>query len=223
MSWDDAVTGEYPSVWDADAKTPADPDTPVEMRFVLRLRDNPDDLGMRMVYADWLEERGHTAKAEVVRLLAEPPAEGTPAMARLREAVVGLPADWVATVARAPIEKCDVLTFKCPLAWEALPGTDDAEVRHCGSCNRNVYFCATLDQVRERGRQKQCVAFSPRLVRASALEDYANPDQEMWMGEVAEPPLPADAFGFDEITPSVAVAYNDGDDEGTAWAGSTDD
>jgi uncharacterized protein (TIGR02996 family) len=194
--WDEAVTGEYGvEEWKQDQRTPADPDTPVEMRFVLRLRDNPDDLAMRMVYADWLEERGQAQKAEVVRLLAEPPAEGTPAMARLRLAVVSLPGDWVATVGRAPIERCGVeMKFKCPMAWEALASTDNSNIRHCGECKRNVYFCGNIDEVRYRGQRGDCVAFSPRLVRARAIDEYD---------------------GLDEPTPNVLADVDDDADGGT--------
>jgi len=184
----DVVTQE----WARDESTPADPDTPVEMKFVLAVRDHPDDLGMRMVYADWLEERGLVGKAEVVRLLAEPPAEGTPAMARLRDAVEGLPADWVATISRAPIEKCDVrFQLKCPRSWDALATTDLADVRHCGHCDKQVFFCSSLEDVRDRGHRGQCVAFSPKLVHADALVEYDH-DEEMWMGEVAAPDFEID-------------------------------
>jgi len=28
--------------------------------------------------------------------------------------------------------------FECPLTWESLAPTEDAAVRHCGSCNKTV-------------------------------------------------------------------------------------
>jgi len=180
----DLVTGE----WDRDVTTPADPDTPVEMRFVLAVRDAPDDLATRMVYADWLEQRGQVGKAEVVRLLADPPAEGTEEMARLRDTVEGLPADWVATISRAPIDKCAVeFRFQCPRAWDALATTDLADVRHCSQCDRQVFFCSSLEDVRTRGRRGECVAFSPRLVRSDALVEYEHVDDEdmIVLGEIA--------------------------------------
>jgi uncharacterized protein (TIGR02996 family) len=178
--------------WDADQRTVSDPDTPVELRFLMQLRDNPDDLAMRMVFADWLEEHDHRDKAEVVRLLADPPAEGSPAMYRLRVASTNLDREWMAIVSRAPIDRCEApaFRFKCPKAWESLTSTDDPAVRHCGACMKHVYFCETLQEVREHAESLRCVAFSSRLVRERALEEYDHggdvPD-DIDMGEIAEP------------------------------------
>src|SRR5580765_3081701 len=36
--------------------------------FLLAIRERPDDLGPRLVYADWLEERGECDRAELIRL-----------------------------------------------------------------------------------------------------------------------------------------------------------
>lgn len=174
------ITGE----WEHSEPTPSDPDTPVEQRFLLRLRDNPEDLAMRMVYADWLEERDQAHKATFLRMLAD---EVDGMAARLRHAARGLPHEWLAIVSRAPIEKCaPQFQFKCPRSWEALAGTDDAKVRHCGTCARNVYFCIDLETVRMRGRAGDCVAFCASLVRDKALEEYDG--DEVFMGEIASEP-----------------------------------
>ncbi|MBA2539550.1 MAG: TIGR02996 domain-containing protein [Deltaproteobacteria bacterium] len=190
---DSATTGEWRvDDWETDQKTRDDPDTPVEQRFLLQLRDNPEDLAMRMVFADWLEEHDQHEKAEVVRLLAEQPAEGTPAMRRLRLASTTLDREWMAIVSRAPIERCEAPTFRfrCPKSWEALTSTDDPTVRFCGACRSNVYFCSTLPEVREHAEALRCVAFSARLSRASAIEEYDHGDTEVLMGDI-DP-------GFDE-------------------------
>jgi uncharacterized protein (TIGR02996 family) len=176
-----SITGE----WKRDIATRVDADTPVEQRFLLQLRDTPNDLEMRMVFADWLEERGFVNKAEVVRLLADPPIDGSEAMRLLRQASQYLPPDWLAIVSRSPIERCAVsFAFKCPLKWDALASTDAPTIRHCDRCDRQVHFCSSLDQVREHGAIGNCVAFSSALVRAQALDAY---DEEIMMGEVADP------------------------------------
>src|SRR5436309_3198756 len=39
-----------------------------EDAFLLAVRENPGDGGLRLVYADWLEENGDQARAELVRV-----------------------------------------------------------------------------------------------------------------------------------------------------------
>jgi len=49
------------------------------------LIDDPDDLTIRLVYADWLEENGDPARAELVRIQAEPGGRGGKATPRERQ------------------------------------------------------------------------------------------------------------------------------------------
>jgi uncharacterized protein (TIGR02996 family) len=46
------------------------PDTREEA-FLAAIRDEPDDDGLRLVYADWLEEHGDAARAELIRVQVE--------------------------------------------------------------------------------------------------------------------------------------------------------
>jgi uncharacterized protein (TIGR02996 family) len=159
--------------------TRTDPDTPVEQRFLLRILDNPDDHAMRMVYADWLETRGQQAKARFLqRTAAEPP----PAPGELRSFAAMLPPEWLAVVSRVPIEHCVTLA-RCPRRWEALASTDATAVRHCESCQRDVFFCGSLEEVRTRGRQRECVAFSPALIADQARDEYDGND--LLVGEIS--------------------------------------
>lgn len=176
-------SAEWPVLeWERDVATHVDPDTPVEHRFLLRLRDNPDDLAMRMVFADWLETTAQVEKAETVRLLAEVPVEGSPEMTRLRLLGTTLDREWMAILSRAPIDKCPTsnlqFRYQCPKSWESLESTDDATVRFCKQCSKNVYFCSSLPEVRDHASKERCVAFSPRLSRAEALREYEYSDFE---------------------------------------------
>ncbi|HEU0036324.1 MAG TPA: TIGR02996 domain-containing protein [Kofleriaceae bacterium] len=179
---DDEPTSE----WFAEEPTRDDPHTPVEQRFVLDIRDHPDDPAMRMVYADWLEQRDAHRKAEFVRAQLEPADERTAEQwFAIRQAAARLSPEWRAVVSRVPIDRCSVdFKFQCPKRWESLTSTDAPDVRFCGTCRRNVYFCTDLDQVRRLGRRGECVAFCASLNRESALEEYDGPI-EMMMGEVA--------------------------------------
>jgi hypothetical protein len=46
-----------------------------------------------------------------------------------------------------------------------------------------VFFCASLDEVRTRGRQRECVAFSPALIPAQARDEYDGTD--LLVGEIS--------------------------------------
>lgn len=180
------ITGE----WDRehDHKTPADFGTPVEMRFVLDVRDNPEDSAMRMVYADWLEQEGQTDRAELVRLLADQPPERTPERTRLRVLGFHEKREWLAVIGRGPIEGCEpTFRFKCPLRWEALAGTDAPDVRHCDQCNRQVHFCTDLGDVKRNARAGNCVAFSAMLLHDEARGLYADGGEDIMMGDISPP------------------------------------
>lgn len=178
---DDAPTGE----WDLDRPTAVASDPATEHRFVLQLLDNPDDAEVRLVYADWLEERGEALKAALVRWFAESREE--PELVLVDE---DLDPTWLALVSRLAIDRCagPKLRFQCPEQWSTLEPTDDARVRFCGACERKVYFCATRADIRERARSGDCVAFSALLGRTQGQATYDEHDPElMMMGEVAAP------------------------------------
>ena len=81
---------------------------------------SPEDEALRLVYADWLEERGDTRaaflRAEVA--LAAAPADDlrrAGLQARLQEAGARISPAWPAAVSRVPIENCGVeFRFRCP-------------------------------------------------------------------------------------------------------------
>ncbi|MEI4884076.1 TIGR02996 domain-containing protein, partial [Klebsiella pneumoniae] len=75
----------------------------------------PTDDATRLVYADWLEERGDPVsltKAEFLRLTAQLATNpGTKAQRkakrkRLQELAADLDTDWLAVVSRLPVENC---------------------------------------------------------------------------------------------------------------------
>jgi uncharacterized protein (TIGR02996 family) len=117
--------------------------------FLQAIREDPADDAVRLVYADWLEERDDL-RSEYLRIecrLAKlPPGdEGAALLARLREIGEVIRPEWLASVSRLPIENCGLsFQFRCPKRWELLQTTADETVRFCGSCRREVFFCATL-------------------------------------------------------------------------------
>src|SRR5437588_11178072 len=63
--------------------------------FLLAIRDHPDDVGPRLVYADWLEERGECDRAELIRLQCRGEDEG-----RARQLVHLYGESWAGVAAR---------------------------------------------------------------------------------------------------------------------------
>jgi uncharacterized protein (TIGR02996 family) len=80
-----------------------------ESAFLRALAEQPDDEASRLVYADWLEERGDP-RGEFLRVWCalqglRPEAEGGPPVrARLRALRPLIPAEWLAVVARSLAE-----------------------------------------------------------------------------------------------------------------------
>jgi hypothetical protein len=48
--------------------------------------------------------------------------------------------------------------FRCSRLWEDLAATDRAEVRHCGHCEGDVYFCQTDEETLAHARAGHCIA-----------------------------------------------------------------
>jgi hypothetical protein len=59
----------------------------------------------------------------------------------------------------AMIENCEVqFRFRCPKQWEQLTATDDAKVRFCGVCEKNVFLCESRAELLECTREGRCIA-----------------------------------------------------------------
>ena len=131
------------------------------------------DEASRAVYADWLEGNGDPDVAELIRIQQALDEEIDAAAidagtARMRQLAASIELPLRARLSKAAIENCvPQFKFKCPKQWSALRLTAVEGERHCGQCERTVYFCATIDEARTRGGDGQCVAIdvaSPRWI-----------------------------------------------------------
>ncbi|MBA4062171.1 MAG: hypothetical protein C0501_00370 [Isosphaera sp.] len=146
-----------------------------ETGFLSAVRRDPADDTARLIYADWLDERGDPAgraRSDFLRLelrLAARPERGLNRarwLHELRTLAAGLDPAWLRTVSHPALEACRVaFEFECPRRWDRLTPTADEDRRFCESCRRHVHYCATLDQAREHARRGDCVAVSLALVR----------------------------------------------------------
>jgi uncharacterized protein (TIGR02996 family) len=156
--------------------------------FLRALSENPADDTLRMIYADWLDERADDeskAKAQflrvTVRLMGPIQRVGWRHARRkeLHELAQELPTEWLAVVSRLKIENCPEATRRvsrtepprygrslsilCDRRWDELAATNDPTVRRCARCEENVYYCDTIDDANKHVRRGHCVALSLAL------------------------------------------------------------
>jgi len=51
------------------------------------------------------------------------------------------------------------LTFECTKKWSDLAGTNDEGIRHCSSCDENVHWCNTEEDIEQARQKGWCVAY----------------------------------------------------------------
>jgi uncharacterized protein (TIGR02996 family) len=131
------------AVWRTTLSADAD-----EQQFLVTLRSRPSDEEVRMVYADWLEERGRSADASFVRGVEKYPETQT---------LVSTSAlDWRAITCR---ERAECSEHDCPRNWDAFaPSSTDERLRQCNPCHKTVRYCA------DRAEQRACAARGERTV-----------------------------------------------------------
>jgi uncharacterized protein (TIGR02996 family) len=160
----------------------------------------------RLVYADWLEERGDpvsVAKAEFLRATVELAAGRGPKrwrkarQKRLQQLAAGLDTDWLAVVSRLAVENCQgkraeaesgegsvvvrldyLFDYLCDRRWEGLRPTDDPAVRFCDGCRHDVYYCDTITEARRHAAEQHCIAVDLGVIR----RDRDLEPEDMYLG-----------------------------------------
>jgi uncharacterized protein (TIGR02996 family) len=184
------------AVEDEEAPTtewaPAPPLDPVEEQLIAAIAAR--DHASRIVYADWLEERGALARAEFLRvqdrLIGTSPdaPEFRAGRERLEELARGLDIEWRYAVGRPAIEGCLAFQLQCPKEWGSLASTGHDGVRFCDACAQQVYFCESIGQARAHARRGDCVAIDPAIGRRPG--DLAEPQRPMPLMGRPVPPRP---------------------------------
>jgi uncharacterized protein (TIGR02996 family) len=145
-----------------------------EEPFIRAILAAPADHAPRLIYADWLEERGDPAsasRAEYLRVECqlEIPAAGDRKrrrlQARLRELRGLVGDDWWRKLDWARVEYCVEFEFRCPQRWDTLLPTDNAALRHCPVCQRDVHYCSSAQEAYRLADAGECVAIDSRLAR----------------------------------------------------------
>src|SRR5262245_49792748 len=139
--------------------------------FLQDIVAHPNDPVPRLIYADWLDEqddvRGEFLRLEVqLKDLKENDPQREKTRARLRALRKQIARTWLALLDRTDVENCGLqFEFKCPRHWEKLTPTDDATIRFCVGCQKNVYHCGSIGEARDRAQEGKCVAVDSRLTR----------------------------------------------------------
>ena len=161
-----------------------EPHDAVEAELVGSLRMRPNDDAIREVYADWLEEHGFDLRARLLRAETIAAQPGLDISVRIDNLAPPEDHAWRAVASRAPIERCVGFRKPCPKSWSALATTANDAVRHCATCSRPVYYCASIDEARARGASQDCIAIDAAVARGEALTAYDGAD-DILMGEIA--------------------------------------
>lgn len=155
--------GKVPIVYRLRAPAPYQASEPAEHDLIAAIEGGDDSA--RLVYADWLEQRGDLQRAEFLRVqhaLMTTERE-TPAFhertAALRALAPGLELPWRQRLARPFVEGCDGgFEVPCVRDWSQLARTERPDVRHCDGCRKQVYYSATIQQAIGHARFGRCVA-----------------------------------------------------------------
>jgi uncharacterized protein (TIGR02996 family) len=154
--------------------------------FLRKLSESPADDTVRMIYADWLDERDDEeskSKARFLRITVQLMGPirrigwRKPRENELHQLAATLPTDWLAVVSRPKVESCPVARAQaltdealarhgvrfnvvCDKRWDELTPTGDQKVRHCAACNKDVHYCDTIDAARDHAHRGECIAVS---------------------------------------------------------------
>jgi uncharacterized protein (TIGR02996 family) len=108
-----------------------------EQRMLSELRVSPGDVLLRMVYGDWLEDRGEVARAAFVR--------GTEVLSEQRAVAETTSLAWRAVTSH---ERVGCEGLRCARRWDALePIADDELARHCPFCGKTARYIDDLGKM----------------------------------------------------------------------------
>lgn len=69
---------------------------------------------------------------------------------------------------------------KCPERWENLVTTEDPSVKHCKSCQREVFLCESDEETMAHAEQGHCIARSAPVWSELPMLVLGEPDAE-WL------------------------------------------
>lgn len=164
-----------------------------EDAFIRTILADPGNAAPRLVYADWLDERGDAdsaCRAEYLRVeceldrLRSKDRKKRPLQERLSKLREFVGDDWWRQFDYAKVEYCVEFEYKCPQRWDTLQPTDNTAVRHCQVCQQEVYYCEDTGEARQRADAGQCVAIDTRSAKVSLQLVRTRRARGMLLGKV---------------------------------------
>lgn len=69
------------------------------------------------------------------------------------------------------------MEFVCPKDWEGMIVSADPNIRHCSTCNKDVHFCHTVEDLKKAIDAQHCVTYisggvagDPKVLEALILD-----------------------------------------------------
>lgn len=143
-----------------------------ELDFLREIEKSPSDEMARLIYADWLEERGDE-RADYLRMECDLHRIGqlTPDFMELTEKLRAMREEfdphWLVAVGRTRVGNCASFSIECPSKWEWLVKTDKPLVRFCDHCRKKVHYCSSLSEAQRLAWEGECVAIDSAMTDAS--------------------------------------------------------
>ncbi len=154
-----------------------------EELFIAAIVAAPRDDRPRLVYADWLDQRGDLRGAWLrvsVRLQDLMGNDAPPEMRaklqwvrevaqlqrRLRELRSIVPEAWALRVQAGLIKHCNMRDANCPRDWLRLAESAEPSRRSCGQCQRSVQYCWSAPEVEAALTAGRPVVYSLAMDRA---------------------------------------------------------
>jgi uncharacterized protein (TIGR02996 family) len=160
--------------------------------FMRAILAEPANIGLRLAYADWLEEQSGAKflrRARYIRLECEldglPPADKRrPELDACLQALRGTVGhDWWRELDWGGVHYCVEFRFRCPQRWDTLVATKDSKVRHCTECRKDVHYAGTEGEAYDLAKAGKCVAIDSRQLRFPPM-DNSNDVEGLTLGIV---------------------------------------
>ncbi|MCA9068944.1 MAG: TIGR02996 domain-containing protein [Planctomycetaceae bacterium] len=174
--------------------------TETEHVFLREIELHPEDNTRRLIYADWLDEQGDP-RGEYLRVhcelagLLQSDERYEELLAREKELQLQLAPEWLEIVGQPRIQNCEAseaktiqFDYECPKAWSELTPTQDQDIRHCSTCQQEVFRCHSLIQLEGNVALGRCVAVGPELIHLPIPQPTRSAPRKMGrmrMGKVA--------------------------------------
>lgn len=81
------------------------------------------------------------------------------------------------------------MEYICSKSWFDLELMDQPNIKFCGSCNKEVHFCETNEELENALRNSLCIAFS----NEESEQFFSAPKRQMTLG------IPRGCKGFDSL------------------------